>query len=51
MLRVFAMKRLATFTLVALSALALAACGLRGNLERPDPLWGDPPPAEEDAGT
>lgn len=45
------MKRLATFTLVALSALALAACGLRGNLERPGPLWGDPPPAEEDAGT
>ncbi|WP_158025643.1 lipoprotein [Maricaulis sp. W15] len=44
------MKRLATFTLVMLSALAVAACGLRGNLERPDPLWGDQPPAEEDSG-
>ncbi|WP_417488363.1 LPS translocon maturation chaperone LptM [Maricaulis sp.] len=43
------MKRLATFTLVALSALAVAACGLRGNLDRPDPLWGDPPAAEDES--
>lgn len=28
------------------SALALSACGLRGDLERPDPLWGEP---KEDA--
>ena len=27
---------------VACSALA-AGCGLRGDLERPPPLWGDPP--------
>lgn len=25
-----------------LSVLALSACGLRGDLERPDPLWGEP---------
>jgi len=43
------MKRLASLTLVLLSSLAVAACGLRGNLDRPDPLWGDPPPAEADA--
>ena len=22
---------------------ALASCGLKGDLERPDPMWGDPP--------
>lgn len=37
------MKRLASLVLVALSALTVAACGLRGELERPPPLWGDPP--------
>jgi predicted small lipoprotein YifL len=37
------MKRLASLVLVALSALTVAACGLRGDLERPPPLWGDPP--------
>jgi hypothetical protein len=26
-----------------LSLAALSACGLRGELERPVPLWGDPP--------
>lgn len=40
------MKRTASLVLVALSALTVTACGLRGDLERPPPLWGDP----EDAG-
>lgn len=25
------------------SLAALASCGLKGDLERPDPMWGDPP--------
>lgn len=36
------MKRLTSLALVTLSALTISACGLRGSLERPDPLWGDP---------
>lgn len=32
-----------TFLLLVLSATALSACGLRGDLVRPVPLWGDPP--------
>lgn len=28
---------------LVLSVTALSACGLRGALERPVPLWGDPP--------
>lgn len=40
------MKRLANLTLILVSAMAVTACGLRGSLERPPPLWGDPP-AEE----
>ncbi len=28
---------------LGLSVLSLAACGLRGALERPVPLWGNPP--------
>jgi predicted small lipoprotein YifL len=38
----------------ALGALALAGCGVRGGLERPAPLWGNPdaaqaePESEED---
>ncbi len=36
------MKRLTNLVLVALSALAVTACGLRGSLERPPPLWGEP---------
>ena len=32
-----------TVLLLAVSLSALAACGLKGNLERPVPLWGDPP--------
>ena len=31
-----------TLVLVALAASALSGCGLRGDLERPAPLWGDP---------
>lgn len=45
------MKRATSLVLMALSALALSACGLRGSLERPEPLWGDPVDHEaEDAG-
>ncbi len=37
------MTRKATaILLLALTALSLTACGLRGELERPDPLWGNP---------
>lgn len=28
---------------LALAVAVLSACGLRGDLERPLPLWGDPP--------
>lgn len=50
-------RRLATLVLTALAALSVTACGLRGELERPPPMWGDPPAqgdtapdAGEDAG-
>lgn len=42
------MKRLTSLILVSLSALAVAACGLRGDLERPPPLWGNPEQASQD---
>lgn len=32
-----------TILLLAVSLTALAGCGLRGDLVRPVPLWGDPP--------
>jgi predicted small lipoprotein YifL len=32
-----------TVLVLAVSLAALAACGLKGDLERPVPLWGDPP--------
>lgn len=32
-----------TTLVIVLSLAALAACGLQGDLERPLPLWGDPP--------
>ncbi|MES1201468.1 MAG: lipoprotein [Pseudomonadota bacterium] len=38
------MKRVAL--LIALTL--LSACGLRGPLERPEPMWGHPPPASEE---
>lgn len=40
------MKRFGILTL-ALASLGLSACGLRGDLEQPPPLWGDPPPVED----
>ncbi|WP_296819067.1 lipoprotein [Brevundimonas sp.] len=36
--------RLRTAPLLVGSALLLSACGLRGDLERPAPLWGDADP-------
>ena len=33
--------RLRTLVLMAGVGLALAGCGLRGDLERPAPMWGD----------
>ncbi|MHA6288926.1 LPS translocon maturation chaperone LptM [Maricaulis sp. CAU 1757] len=36
-------KTLATRALLlVLTGLAVSACGLRGDLERPEPLWGEP---------
>lgn len=32
-----------TVLVLAVSLVALAGCGLRGDLVRPMPLWGDPP--------
>ena len=32
-----------TILLLAVSLTALAGCGIRGDLVRPVPLWGDPP--------
>ena len=43
------MKRLLILPLFVAGS-ALSACGLRGDLERPDPMWGDPPPVEETTG-
>jgi len=43
--------RIAGFALVVLSALAATACGMRGDLERPPPIWGDPPEQSEDGET
>lgn len=39
------MKRIACLIL-ALGALGLAGCGMRGDLQRPPPAWGDPPPQD-----
>ena len=35
------MKNLTVISL-GLTLIALSGCGLRGELERPEPLWGDP---------
>lgn len=44
------MTRLAVFFLAAAAALVLSGCGIRGDLERPPPLWGpdERTPAEMD---
>ena len=39
----------ARLLLLAAAATALAGCGLRGNLERPEPLWGNPQSDVEEA--
>ncbi|MBI1263724.1 MAG: hypothetical protein GC187_03205 [Alphaproteobacteria bacterium] len=36
------LQRLIVIAACALAALALAGCGVRGGLERPAPLWGEP---------
>lgn len=33
---------LKSLLVIAAAAITLSACGLRGGLERPEPLWGDP---------
>lgn len=43
------MKRTLSLMLLTVSALALSACGLRGSLDRPPPLWGEPPEAADEA--
>jgi predicted small lipoprotein YifL len=41
------LKKPLALLLITLSALAVTACGLRGDLERPPPLLGEPDPADE----
>lgn len=36
-------RAMRTLLVLAVSVTALAGCGLRGPLERPVPLWGNPP--------
>ena len=38
------MKRPLLLSAALIAAANLAACRLTGDLERPGPLWGDPPP-------
>ncbi|WP_417493140.1 LPS translocon maturation chaperone LptM [Maricaulis sp.] len=45
------MKRLSSLTLILLVTSVLGACGLRGDLERPEPMWGHPQDAEAPGGT
>lgn len=42
------MKRIKPVLLILLTSLAVTACGLRGDLERPPPLWGNPQETSED---
>lgn len=42
------MKKLLTL-MVLISGLAVAGCGLRGDLERPPPAWGGPDRAQPDS--
>lgn len=43
------MKRLTNLILILLAAASLGACGLRGDLDRPEPMWGHPQDAAEPA--
>jgi len=43
------MKRPLLLAAALLAASNLAACGLTGDLQRPDPLWGDPSSTTEPA--
>lgn len=40
------MKRLTSLILILLGTASLSACGLRSDLERPEPMWGHPQDAE-----
>ncbi|MGK0266613.1 MAG: putative small lipoprotein YifL [Maricaulis sp.] len=40
------MKRLSSLILILLGTATLSACGLRSDLDRPEPLWGHPQDAE-----
>jgi hypothetical protein len=42
------MKRPLAIAALVLGTLTLPACGLTGDLKRPDPLWGDPNDVEAD---
>jgi len=41
------MKRLFSLILILLGTATLSACGLRGDLERPEPMWGHPQDADQ----
>ncbi|MGY6627226.1 MAG: LPS translocon maturation chaperone LptM [Oceanicaulis sp.] len=43
------LQRIIGLIAVALAALALSGCGVRGGLERPAPLWGDADGAQREA--
>jgi predicted small lipoprotein YifL len=43
-------RKIMSLALITAGALSLTACGLRGDLERPDPLWGDRPAQEDSEG-
>ena len=45
------MKRLSSLILILLGTAALSACGLRGDLDRPEPMWGHPQDAQAAADT
>ena len=43
------MKRLTSLILIIIGTASLSACGLRSDLERPEPMWGNPQDAEQPA--
>ncbi|WP_339743466.1 lipoprotein [uncultured Maricaulis sp.] len=45
------MKRLSSLILILLGTASLSACGLRGDLDRPEPMWGHPQDADQPADT